>query len=204
MPITSYKFGSIDPISGKETDDNNGQFVSSVCWKKNSDMLVAANSTGCIKVLQMVWSCKIILETNRIPLFDGLLLRLSLTNQIWPYQWVLLLTIHGWWNNWKLHGVKRQRAQTGSESTSREVGSQQFLWKIFQLWLLGILWHHPSIYSLRKQIIVLWWLGDAWHNCFSGLMPSKVSNNTLKVSFHLASEFGLAFAEQLAGWNWRL
>lgn len=54
MPITSYKFGSIDPISGKETDDDNGQFVSSVCWRKNSDMLVASNSTGCIKVLQMV------------------------------------------------------------------------------------------------------------------------------------------------------
>ncbi|KAK9668369.1 hypothetical protein RND81_13G055700 [Saponaria officinalis] len=54
MPITSHKFGSIDPISGKETDDENGQFVSNVCWKGNSDMLVAANSTGCIKVLQMV------------------------------------------------------------------------------------------------------------------------------------------------------
>ncbi|KAL7167667.1 hypothetical protein ACSBR2_038181 [Camellia fascicularis] len=54
MPITSHKFGSIDPISGKETDDDNGQFVSSVCWKQNSDMLVAANSSGCIKVLQMV------------------------------------------------------------------------------------------------------------------------------------------------------
>ncbi|GFZ06637.1 SPA1-related 2 [Actinidia rufa] len=54
MPITSHKFGSIDPISGKETDDDNGQFVSSVCWRKNSDMLIAANSSGCIKVLQMV------------------------------------------------------------------------------------------------------------------------------------------------------
>ncbi|KAL6986369.1 hypothetical protein U1Q18_019737 [Sarracenia purpurea var. burkii] len=54
MPITSYKFGSIDPTSGKETDDDNGQFVSSVCWRKNSDMLVTANSSGCIKVLQMV------------------------------------------------------------------------------------------------------------------------------------------------------
>ncbi|GMH22666.1 hypothetical protein Nepgr_024509 [Nepenthes gracilis] len=28
MPITSHKFGSIDPISGKEIDDDNGQFVS--------------------------------------------------------------------------------------------------------------------------------------------------------------------------------
>ncbi|KAL7183170.1 hypothetical protein ACSBR1_041783 [Camellia fascicularis] len=54
MPITSHKFGSIDPISGKETDDDNGQFVSSVCWRQKSDMLVAANSSGCIKVLRMV------------------------------------------------------------------------------------------------------------------------------------------------------
>ncbi|KAJ9148025.1 hypothetical protein P3X46_030123 [Hevea brasiliensis] len=54
MPITSHKFGSIDPISGKETDDSNGQFVSSVCWRGKSDMVVAANSNGCIKVLQMV------------------------------------------------------------------------------------------------------------------------------------------------------
>lgn len=54
MPITSYKFGSIDPISGKETDDDNGQFVSSVCWRQKSDMVVAANSSGCIKLLQMV------------------------------------------------------------------------------------------------------------------------------------------------------
>ncbi|XP_074264961.1 protein SPA1-RELATED 2 isoform X2 [Silene latifolia] len=54
MPITSHKFGSIDPITGKETDDENGQFVSSVCWKGKSNQLVAANSTGCIKVLQMV------------------------------------------------------------------------------------------------------------------------------------------------------
>ncbi|XP_048319894.2 protein SPA1-RELATED 2 [Ziziphus jujuba] len=54
MPITSHKFGSIDSFSGKETDDDNGQFVSSVCWRGKSDMLVAANSSGCIKVLQMV------------------------------------------------------------------------------------------------------------------------------------------------------
>ncbi|CAL5187402.1 unnamed protein product [Lathyrus oleraceus] len=54
MPITSHKFGSIDPISGKETDDDQGQFVSSVCWRGKSNMLLAANSSGCIKVLQMV------------------------------------------------------------------------------------------------------------------------------------------------------
>ncbi|GMJ06220.1 SPA1-related 2 [Hibiscus trionum] len=54
MPITSHKFGSVDPISGKETDDDNGMFVSSVCWRGKSNMAVAANSSGCIKVLQMV------------------------------------------------------------------------------------------------------------------------------------------------------
>ncbi|XP_022874315.1 protein SPA1-RELATED 2-like [Olea europaea var. sylvestris] len=54
MPITSHKFGSIDPISGKETEDDNGQFVSSVCWRRKSNMVVAASSTGCIKLLQMV------------------------------------------------------------------------------------------------------------------------------------------------------
>lgn len=54
MPITSHKFGSIDPISRKETDDDHGQFVSSVCWKGKSNVIVAANSSGCIKVLRMV------------------------------------------------------------------------------------------------------------------------------------------------------
>ncbi|KAK6935492.1 WD40 repeat [Dillenia turbinata] len=54
MPITSHKFGSIDPISGKETDDDAGQFVSSVCWRAKSNTVVSANSTGCIKLLQLV------------------------------------------------------------------------------------------------------------------------------------------------------
>ncbi|KAK4266951.1 hypothetical protein QN277_023808 [Acacia crassicarpa] len=55
VPITSYKFGSIDPISGQEyNDDGNGQFISSVCWRKKSNMLVAANSIGAVKLLKMV------------------------------------------------------------------------------------------------------------------------------------------------------
>ncbi|KAI3898184.1 hypothetical protein MKW92_016182 [Papaver armeniacum] len=54
MPITSHQFGSIDPISGQESSDDNGQFVSSVCWRRKSNMFMAANSTGTIKVLQMV------------------------------------------------------------------------------------------------------------------------------------------------------
>ncbi|KAL7609745.1 hypothetical protein Lser_V15G09966 [Lactuca serriola] len=54
IPITSHKFGSIDPISGKETENESNQFVSSVCWRQKSEMVVAANSSGCLKLLQMV------------------------------------------------------------------------------------------------------------------------------------------------------
>ncbi|XP_073302031.1 protein SPA1-RELATED 2-like isoform X1 [Primulina huaijiensis] len=54
MPITAHKFGSFDSITGKETEDSNGQFVSSVCWRRKSNMVVAANSSGRIKLLQMV------------------------------------------------------------------------------------------------------------------------------------------------------
>ncbi|KAK1430629.1 hypothetical protein QVD17_13508 [Tagetes erecta] len=54
MPITSHQFGSLDPISGKETDHANSQFVSSVCWRQKSDTVIAANSSGCMKLLQMV------------------------------------------------------------------------------------------------------------------------------------------------------
>ncbi|KAK9674108.1 hypothetical protein RND81_12G211700 [Saponaria officinalis] len=53
MPVLSYKFNNIDPQSGNETDDS-GQFISSVCWRGKSSMLVAANSTGDIKLLEMV------------------------------------------------------------------------------------------------------------------------------------------------------
>ncbi|KAL2490286.1 Protein SUPPRESSOR OF PHYTOCHROME-A1 [Abeliophyllum distichum] len=54
MPITSHTFGSIDPISGHEINDSNGQFVSSVCWRRKSNMVVAANSSGSIKILRLV------------------------------------------------------------------------------------------------------------------------------------------------------
>ncbi|VVB06523.1 unnamed protein product [Arabis nemorensis] len=54
MPMTSHKFGSVDPISGNESYDDNGQFVSSVCWRKKSNMLVAASSTGTMKLLKLV------------------------------------------------------------------------------------------------------------------------------------------------------
>nr|XP_043619019.1 protein SPA1-RELATED 4-like isoform X1 [Erigeron canadensis] len=53
MPALSYKFNTTDPISGDEVDDSE-QFISSVCWRSQSSTLVAANSTGNIKLLEMV------------------------------------------------------------------------------------------------------------------------------------------------------
>lgn len=53
MHAFSYKFNTIDPISGDEVDDNE-QFVSSVCWRNQSSVLVAANSMGDIKLLEMI------------------------------------------------------------------------------------------------------------------------------------------------------
>ncbi|KAL0339490.1 UNVERIFIED_CONTAM: protein suppressor of phya 1 [Sesamum angustifolium] len=54
MPITSHKLECLDPISGHEIGDGNAPFVSSVCWRRKSEMLVAANSSGSLKILRMV------------------------------------------------------------------------------------------------------------------------------------------------------
>lgn len=53
MPITSHKFGSIDPNFRYGIGDDNGQFVSSVCWRQRSNMVAATSSSGSIKLLQM-------------------------------------------------------------------------------------------------------------------------------------------------------
>lgn len=52
MPAVSFKFNSTDPLSGDEVDDT-AQFISSVCWRGQSSTLVAANSMGNIKLLEM-------------------------------------------------------------------------------------------------------------------------------------------------------
>ncbi|WJX68442.1 Protein SPA1-RELATED 3, variant 2 [Trifolium repens] len=53
MPALQFKFRNTDPISGHEVDDA-AQFVSSVCWRGQSPTLIAANSTGNVKILEMV------------------------------------------------------------------------------------------------------------------------------------------------------
>ncbi|XP_075476077.1 protein SPA1-RELATED 4-like isoform X2 [Primulina tabacum] len=52
MPTLTYRFNSMDPLSGDEVDDTT-QFISSVCWRSQSSTLVAANSMGNIKLLEM-------------------------------------------------------------------------------------------------------------------------------------------------------
>lgn len=53
-PVVHFKFGSSNPLTGEESDEDEGQFVSSVCWKKNSNVLLAANSQGTIKIMELV------------------------------------------------------------------------------------------------------------------------------------------------------
>lgn len=53
MPALSFKFKNTDPLSGEDVDDST-QFISSVCWRGQSSTLVAANSMGNIKLLEMV------------------------------------------------------------------------------------------------------------------------------------------------------
>lgn len=51
MPMLSAKFSDKSSLSTEENDPS--QFVSSVCWHGQSSVLVAANSTGNIKLLEM-------------------------------------------------------------------------------------------------------------------------------------------------------
>ncbi|XP_024014987.1 protein SPA1-RELATED 3 isoform X2 [Eutrema salsugineum] len=53
MPVMSYMFNNTESASGLESDDAS-QFISSICWRGQSSTLVAANSNGNIKILEMV------------------------------------------------------------------------------------------------------------------------------------------------------
>ncbi|KAF9581221.1 coatomer subunit alpha, partial [Lunasporangiospora selenospora] len=56
-PVVTVKFGNSNPVTGEDTTDEDPlQVVSSVCWKKNTsnNILLAANSSGVIKVLELV------------------------------------------------------------------------------------------------------------------------------------------------------
>ncbi|PXF44200.1 E3 ubiquitin-protein ligase COP1 [Gracilariopsis chorda] len=54
-PFATYRFSSVDPLTGKEMQgDDYSQFVSSVCWcPRDPTKLIAANSLGNVKVLSL-------------------------------------------------------------------------------------------------------------------------------------------------------
>lgn len=56
FPVTSYSINSSEypPLSPSEYVDPHAQFVSTVCWARNSKVLLAANSVGDIRVLELV------------------------------------------------------------------------------------------------------------------------------------------------------
>lgn len=57
QPLLHYRFDVVKSALTHDkdrTDEDGAEFVSAVCWKPYSDVIVAANSQGTIKVLQLV------------------------------------------------------------------------------------------------------------------------------------------------------
>lgn len=53
--LFKYKFTSVQGVLEQERrEDDVNEFVSAVCWKQNSNVIVAANSQGIINILQLV------------------------------------------------------------------------------------------------------------------------------------------------------
>nr|CAH7714422.1 unnamed protein product [Callosobruchus chinensis] len=53
--LFSYKFEAIEGVLEQERrEDDMNEFVSAVCWKQNSNVVVAANSRGIINILELV------------------------------------------------------------------------------------------------------------------------------------------------------
>eukprot|EP00742_Colponemidia_sp_Colp-10_P010944 GILJ01012084.1.p1 GENE.GILJ01012084.1~~GILJ01012084.1.p1 ORF type:complete len:785 (-),score=100.78 GILJ01012084.1:150-2504(-) len=55
-PMLNLKFGRSHPVTGEEMEDDKDPslFVSSVCWRKNSNIVLAANSQGNLKVMELI------------------------------------------------------------------------------------------------------------------------------------------------------
>jgi len=53
--ILAFKFDAIRTVLQPEKkEEESGEFVSSVCWRANSSVVIAANSQGVIKVLELI------------------------------------------------------------------------------------------------------------------------------------------------------
>jgi E3 ubiquitin-protein ligase RFWD2 len=53
--LLSFKFGTVRSVLEKDKkEEDANEFVSAVCWRQGSNVVVAANSQGTIKVLELV------------------------------------------------------------------------------------------------------------------------------------------------------
>eukprot|EP00004_Rigifila_ramosa_P026155 TRINITY_DN8013_c0_g1_i2.p1 TRINITY_DN8013_c0_g1~~TRINITY_DN8013_c0_g1_i2.p1 ORF type:complete len:634 (+),score=111.33 TRINITY_DN8013_c0_g1_i2:38-1903(+) len=53
-PLLSHRFGAPSPLLESGADDDTGHFVSAVCWRRTSNTIVAGNSQGMLKILELV------------------------------------------------------------------------------------------------------------------------------------------------------
>ena len=62
-PLFNFKFDVVKTLfdrdhhggaGGTRKDDDSNEFVSAVCWRKGTNILVGANSQGTIKILELV------------------------------------------------------------------------------------------------------------------------------------------------------
>ena len=73
QPLLHYKFDVVKSAlesntrtannSGVEVEDS-AEFISAVCWKPGSNVILAANSQGSIKILELVWFNEKMLNTE--------------------------------------------------------------------------------------------------------------------------------------------
>lgn len=52
-PVSTYRFAPLCPRSGIEIESDTPTFISSLCWKKGTSRLLAGNSSGIIKLLEL-------------------------------------------------------------------------------------------------------------------------------------------------------
>lgn len=53
QPLSSFRFTNYNPRNGEELESESSGFISALCWRPDRNCLVAANSQGIIKVLQL-------------------------------------------------------------------------------------------------------------------------------------------------------
>ena len=53
-PLAVYRFDSKCPLTGSGLENETQQFVSSLCWKQDTNLMIAANSQGSVRIIELV------------------------------------------------------------------------------------------------------------------------------------------------------